>query len=260
MSSKPWYEHHKLLSIVSKRLYIQRLFALPNDHPLWIAIRTYSLSLSLSLGPALIPLLTSRKSKAVLLARIVKILRKELNVTGFAFAMTVAVGGGAFLDGLWRWVVDKEREPLSNEDLEGLLQRIKAYLCDMKVTPLQRAVIVNSVSSLLAILLMHSRRTSYTRKAEIPLTVSFSSPKGKKTSPTLDLTLMLFVRAMDSAAQDIFIRKANQQATPKGKQREGENDEEYLRNIRKRVAVMTDKLDAVGFWMASARYVINTVI
>lgn len=261
MSSKSCHDRYQMLSDISNRLHLHRVLSLPNDHPLWIAIRTYSLSLSLSLGPALIPLLTSRKSKAALFARVVRILKKELSVRGFAFAMTVAVGGGATLNHIWRWLEDEDRQQLANKDLEELLLRIKAYLRDTKATPFQRSILLNCVSSLLAILLMHSRRkTPYISKADIPLTVSLSPSKDKKTSATLDLTLMLVVRALDSVAQDIFIRRANQQVNLKGKQKEGEGDDENIRNIRQRVGVMTDKLDAIGFWVASSRFAYNYLL
>lgn len=258
MSSTPWHDRHQILSELEKRLHLHRVLSLPNDHPLWIAIRTYSLSLSLSLGPALVPLLTSRKSKTMLFARVLRILRKELSVRGFAFAMTVAVGGGATLNHLWCWLEDEDRQPSANKDIEELLLRIKAYLRDAKTSPFQRSILLNCVSSLLAILLMHSRqRTPYVPKADIPLTVALSPPKDKKTSATLDLTLMLVVRALDSVAQDIFIRKANQQVNLKGKQKEGEGDDENIRNVRQRVGIMTDKLDAIGFWVASSRFASN---
>ncbi|EPT04339.1 hypothetical protein FOMPIDRAFT_1040121 [Fomitopsis schrenkii] len=70
------------------------LHSIPDDDPLQIALRTYALSLALSLGPALVPFLTSPKARKDGMTRLGRILGRELRVTGFAFAMTAGVGGG----------------------------------------------------------------------------------------------------------------------------------------------------------------------
>lgn len=62
-------------------------------HPSQVAIRTYGLALSLSLGPSLVPfvlsLITRRKSSKTGLEALKKILRRELGCDGFAFAITI---------------------------------------------------------------------------------------------------------------------------------------------------------------------------
>src|SRR6267154_379769 len=85
----------------------------PDDpsHPTQVALRTYSLSLFLSLGPALLPvvlnLITSSSSLETHSGRFRRVLRRELSFTGFPFAITVAVGGGAALKRFWK-AVDKQ--------------------------------------------------------------------------------------------------------------------------------------------------------
>src|SRR5436189_3760143 len=72
------------------------------NHPSQVALRTYALALSLSLGPSLIPFLVSlvvpkfRGSKTSF-ASLKRVLRRELGHDGFAFSITFSVAGGAIL-------------------------------------------------------------------------------------------------------------------------------------------------------------------
>ncbi len=77
------------------------LHSLPDDHPLHIALRTYALSLSLSLGPSLLSPLLSRKARDGRLKALASVLQRELGISGFAFAMSVGVGGGSALKYFW---------------------------------------------------------------------------------------------------------------------------------------------------------------
>ncbi|CCL98957.1 uncharacterized protein FIBRA_00965 [Fibroporia radiculosa] len=179
----------------------------PRDHPLQISLRTYALSLSLSLGPALFPFLTSAKLRRNGVARLKKILRRELGMSGFAFAMTVAVGGGATLRRLWDLLDTKTADDTgwaSDTELTKIRDRLSS------LTSSHRTFIANVLSSLLAITLFHSRRSRVhpSHRVDIPLTLPLSdtaSPQLQRArirpSITLDLTLLLLVRAMDSLFQ-----------------------------------------------------------
>ena len=77
---------------------LRALASLPNEHPIPVILRTYSLALSLALGPAALSLVTSKKARAQgIFASVYRILSRELAVSGFPFAITVAIGGGAVL-------------------------------------------------------------------------------------------------------------------------------------------------------------------
>ena len=90
------------------RQYYDQFSSLENDDPRIIVARTYGLSLSLSLGPSLISLLARGPLNKKSYARISALLKKELGPSSFAFAMTVAVGGGTALEALWRWLLQLE--------------------------------------------------------------------------------------------------------------------------------------------------------
>lgn len=96
------------------------LLSLPDSHPLQVAIRTYTLALSLSLGPALLSFVSSRKTRLsdskTNLHALNKILRREFGLTGFSFAITVAVGGGAALQALWSRLEELDLDVLSKDD------------------------------------------------------------------------------------------------------------------------------------------------
>ncbi|TDL28440.1 integral membrane protein [Rickenella mellea] len=214
----------------------------PNDHPLHIALRTYVLALSLSLGPALVPFLKpqpSRKSSATLLA----ILSKELGPTGFAFAMTTAVGGGAALDYAWRHA---EHSVQDKSDPHKVLHlRLQKLLRFFNLQPSQRTFLSNAISSLFAIALLQSRR----RVSPILPITSQTKPEATGVSPTLDLTLLLFVRSIDTLVQRVLHHEFD--IRPSRMSNEGP-DELGRVNILK-VARLTTRIDAFVFWAASAR-------
>lgn len=221
------------------------LLSLPNDHPLQVTIRTYSLALSLSLGPALLSFAgaSSKARYGGVLLGLKTILKRELSITGFPFAITTAIGGGAALQALWSALEQDEADyaALLGDRLATRLRKLKAYLSSLK--PSRKTFIVNSLSSFLAIVLLQSRRRSaQTQKAHIPWTVPIA-PRSKwevgRTSATLDLTLLLFVRALDTIVRRAIFWVVGDEAEDAPKQR------------RK----ITTRLDAVMFWASSARCV-----
>ncbi|PAV22387.1 integral membrane [Pyrrhoderma noxium] len=110
----------------------------------------------------------------------------------------------------------------------------------------------NAFTATIAIILLQSRRRSLqTRKASIPLAVPITPPRNladKKTSTTLDLTLLLLVRALDSFVQGLFL-----QSNAQPKSNNWEEDRQKSKQLRQKAAILTDKLDAFIFWAASAR-------
>ena len=208
--------------------------SLPNDHPFHIIVRTYPLALSLSLGPAILSFATSPTAR---LKDLKQILRRELGVTGFPFAITVALGGGSALRTLWkRWELEQD-EPSNarrgKPNGAGFLARLK---------PWHKTFISNALASLVAISLLQSRsRSVKTRKVHIPWTVPISETrktKGGETSVTLDLTLLLLVRAFDALVQGFVFKRTGDET----------------KQARKRRLSITTKLDALAFWASSAGF------
>src|SRR6266404_5327276 len=222
----------RLLQQMSTRL---RDLNLPNDHPLQTAIRTYSLALSLSLGPVL---LASSKSNAIgLPSRLKSILLGELSLTSFPFAITVAIGGGSCLEFLWKrlerkWT--KAPRKSGGGDPSRFLARLK---------PWQKTFACNALASLTAITLLQTRRFSVqTRKVDfpipctVPIAQTHATERRGRSSATLDLTLLVLVRALDTLVQRIVFKRAGHEK----------------KQERKRRLSITTKLDALAFWASSA--------
>ncbi len=215
------------------------ILTLPNDHPLQIVIRTYPLALSLSLGPALLSFLASSRTRSSGLASGLKsILLRELGLTSFPFAITIAIGGGSGLQFLWKRLERKwTKAPRGNGEgnASGFLARLK---------PWQRTFVCNALASLTAITLLQARRRPVqTRKVDIsipctvPITQIRETERGR-FSAMLDLTLLVLVRAFDALAQRIVFKRAG--------------DEK--KQARKRRLSITTKLDALAFWASSAGF------
>ncbi|KAI0335265.1 hypothetical protein GY45DRAFT_1317194 [Cubamyces sp. BRFM 1775] len=206
------------------------LHTLPDDHPLQIALRTYSLALSLALGPALLPFVTSRRARAQGFGRVLQIVRRELGITAFASAITVGVAGGAAIRHIWeKWETDTSEK--GSERLPRTLQTVKVWLGSLKDS--HKAFLSNVISSTLAIALLHSRRT-HAKSAWIG-----------RPSPTLDLSLLFLVRAMDSLVQFALFKpaEASERHLP-------EPTKEEKRATRHK---WSSRLDALVFWACSAR-------
>jgi len=220
------------------------------NHPLQIALRTYSLCLSLSLGPVLLPaifaLAVHPKSFTARVSAIWRALSRELWPTGFASAITAAVGGGAALQRLWNFLERRHTH-----------RQAWVHYINSKLSLCQRAFLANVISSTLAVALL--RRTRLRRLGGV--------------SPTLDLNLVLLVRALDALVQAFLLRKgrgiAVQQApapsrngvasrpssvsfTPPDTRMIDTQSEDLAKEWQNKVAV---HLDAFVFWASSARFV-----
>lgn len=215
------------------------ILSLPNDHPLQIAVRTYPLALSLSLGPALLSFLASSRNRTIgLTSGLKSILLRELALTSFPFAITVAVGGGSGLRFLWerlerRWT--KTPRGSGKGNASGLLARLE---------PWQRTFTCNALASLTAITLLQARRRSVQiRKVDIPFPCAVSIAQTREIergrfSATLDLTLLVLVRAVDALVQRVVFKRVGHEK----------------KQARMRRLSITTKLDALTFWASSAGF------
>ncbi|KAH9950338.1 hypothetical protein B0H21DRAFT_530055 [Amylocystis lapponica] len=224
------------------------LHSFPNDHPLQIALRTYALSLSLSLGPSLVSFFVSAKARAGNAARLAYVLKRELGLTGFACAMAVGVGGGAALRRLWDMLPagdDVEDENALQKIRISVKESLQMWLRSFQGT--QRTFLSNALSSFLAISLLHSRtrdRLPVPRsKAHIvtPPVIEHAS----RPLLTLDLTLLLLVRALDSIVQTGIKRFVQTRDTVV--------DQQAKSKIERKMRWLRTNIDALIFWACSAR-------
>ncbi|KAK0233084.1 hypothetical protein IW262DRAFT_47070 [Armillaria fumosa] len=200
-------------------------------HPTQITLRTYALALSLSLGPALVPFLSallrstppSKYNKQSLSA----LLRQELGLGGFAFAITLAVGGGATVRHLWTSLDDPAK--------------------DKQAPSTQKTFISYALSSAIGILLLQKGR----RRPNVQ-----NAP-----SRTLDLTLLLFVRAVDALVQS-FVYKRSSRVRVRERPVDVEHHPGLLsqrllrekhQTTRSDIPGFTARIDALVFWACSAR-------
>ena len=254
--------------------------SLPADptHPVQVALRTYALSLSLSLGPALIPFVTAllspaakRKNSASFTA-LLRLLRCELRPDGFAFAITVAVAGGAGIrSAMERWTSTEkgsdERDPgtVDLNDPNGLgraLDTIKDGL--RQLSKEQQGFLSNVISSYMGVLLLQAGRN----RTESAKAAQRGTPwSSRHPSPTLDLTLLLIVRAVDSVVQAFVIQRSSSAASPTSSpshlhphQRtlqvplvQEKLEAERINRENKLRQQLTSSIDGFVFWACSAR-------
>lgn len=206
--------------------------------PLRVALRTYALSLSLSLFPAVLPVLTSPNARSP--ARLRDILRRELSPTGFAFAMTLAISGGRALDQLWNSIVPPHTDKVDST--------IKPR---WQIPASQRTFLANiSSSSIAIVLLTFHRRRQHIPTASIPLTIPAPPPRG---SPTLDLTLLLLVRALDARIQAFFRRATTRKLV-------NHKCQSQLAEEKQAIQQVVTNMDAFMFWLACSRFLASTAI
>jgi hypothetical protein len=205
--------------------------SLPNDHPLHVAIRTYPLALSLSLGPTLLSFTYSQRARS---DGLISILRRELSATAFPFAITVALAGGSALRALWQRLDRRKFEATYGSEPDAVPRH------QARLKPWQKTFICNALASLAAIsLLQRRRRSMQTRSTYIPMTIPISQThrtERGRMSATLDLTLLVLVRAFDALVQGLVFRRSG--------------DEK--KQERKRRLAIASKLDALVFWASSA--------
>ncbi|EIN13741.1 hypothetical protein PUNSTDRAFT_109923 [Punctularia strigosozonata HHB-11173 SS5] len=214
------------------------------DPALRAAARTYTLALTLSLGPALVPFIARRGT----VGKLLYVLKRELGPTGFAFSMTAAVSGGALLQRLLDRLAHPRDVTAGSDGGKGLnhlnLSRWIASLSSRR-----RAFICNMLSSLLTVILLQ-RGARYRRRIrkrqDIPFTPEIGDA-GKDVSPTLELTLLFFVRAIDVLVQSGL----RDWLAPKGSGPESKSRKRD--RLFKNPEQLTAHIDAFVFWACSAR-------
>ncbi|KAF9015167.1 hypothetical protein BDQ17DRAFT_1340598 [Cyathus striatus] len=235
--------------------------SLPEDtrDPAQIALRTYALSLSLSLGPSLVPFIigaaSGKQSPKVGWNALRRVLRREFGHDGFAFAITVIVGGGARLRSLWL-ALDHPNKTYSRDQTLGIVERLLGKLhATVKVTDKQKTFISYIITSLIGILLIQSGRRRAVllsdRTVRASSLTTYNASYVNRASPTLDLTLLLCVRALDAVAQSVIL-KLNPSSPEKGSTIITEGKEKEQRR-RSNAQLWTSRLDAFVFWACSAR-------
>ena len=261
--------------MASRNPWFHCISSLSDDptHPGQITLRTYALSLALSLGPSLIPLITDafyrRKSPRTDLSALRHVLRRELGYDGFAFAITLSVGGGAVLHHLWN--NQDTQNPISSEPLvfsvldsrlekgsrrtgirSMLAQTWKSMICTMKdrsgsieLTLEQRTFLAYAIASSVGVFLLQKGRNRAS---------GLKQGRSSSISPTMDLTLLLAVRALDSVFQSFIQRRAKSKncLTIKPIVAKDLLKQEYQKTSSEKLSM---KIDALLFWACSARFV-----
>lgn len=171
-----------------------------------VFIRAYALGYTAQVVPACVRVLLSalkhRQPVDTLVRQLARALVRGLRIRSLASAFGTAVGGARLLEVLF--------EPLC----ERLLASRDGYEGDSNESGKRRrrtraacTYLSASIASLLAIMLLQSKRPSARQTSEAiefvvtpysPLSaaaVDKSTPSVKRDSPTLDLTLLVFVRA-----------------------------------------------------------------
>ncbi|KAH9486928.1 hypothetical protein JR316_0000994 [Psilocybe cubensis] len=274
--------------------WLDRIPSLSDDptHPAQIALRTYALALSLSLGPSLVPFIVQALSpkKTVNGPALRRVLRRELGHDGLAFAFTLCVAGGAALkQSIQRFskLTDlhaKDASPASTgvhaiDAAARFLIRLKRWI--LALSPGEQSFLSYVLSSSVGILLIQAgrERTARLQLARRAAEATASGPSivstlahpalratANRTSPTLDLTLLLIVRAIDSLVQAFILQKPiprsvhhdtldrqhpSNAADPKLVQEKLEKERIKRENrIRQK---WTSQVDAFVFWACSAR-------
>ncbi|KXN90028.1 hypothetical protein AN958_05033 [Leucoagaricus sp. SymC.cos] len=274
--------------MTSKPSWLDRIPSPPDDptHPSQIALRTYALALALSLGPSLIPFVTAalsgKNSSRTNFSTFKSVIRRELGIDGFAFAITLSIGGGATLQHLWNnmdthtsahhphhhpdtsWDAEKRRESgcpgvengaaksIPYPTWESMFCIIKEQLKKLKLNAEQRTFIANVVASSAGVFLLQEGRERTSRMKRGHWT---------KTSPTLDLTLILVVRALDAVGQSCIRARSRGKKTTLHKHHSTVEPNLVKQLLEKeqrkhRIAFgerITMQVDALLFWACSAR-------
>lgn len=125
--------------------------------------------------------------------------------------------------------------------------RRRGHLWVSSVKDEHKTWIANILSSSLAIALLQRKRPSGT-PSSLPLTVPIAS--SGRASPTLDLTLLFLVRALDAIVHSTFFKhsKAGRNVVPSST---------FDLSEHLRLRALISRLDALAFWGACARSVIS---
>ncbi|KAG6851055.1 hypothetical protein H0H93_002947 [Arthromyces matolae] len=180
------------------------------------------------------PLFTGRPSRKTNTQAFLRVLQREFGLDGFALAMTVSIGGGAALRDLWN-VYDAPSRSSSKHSSDGRIN----------TSPACRTFIANLISSSIGIILLQAGRQRAYRLRQSGASLETSL----RTSHTLDLTLLLLVRAFDSLLQKFISRRA----LPKADGGASLPSDKSLPARGKAPSALASQIDAMVFWACSAR-------
>jgi hypothetical protein len=224
----------------------------PNN-PLHIALRAYALALSFSLGPSLLTLITTllrsskNQSPKHTVAALRRLLKKQLGPHGFAFSMTLATAGGASLSAIWNSLYplnlsDDDRGPGRVTSNLGLLPDFKRLF---PYSTTLRLFICNVIASTASIFLLQTG----------------SSSRQPRLSPTIDLTILLAVRALDALIQSCIFKhhpleslRISSEPIATHDDIEKRLEREKIHGDTERFRKLRNRIDGVIFWACSARY------
>ncbi|KAJ7225508.1 hypothetical protein GGX14DRAFT_639276 [Mycena pura] len=216
------------------------------SHPVQVTIRTYCLALCLSLGPSLVPFLTSRSySKKTSLKRV---LARELDFRGFAFSVTLAVGGGSFIRRLWH-ALDSLDADTSGSGAWTAALPLKTWisLLRLRLSSVQKTFLSNVISSTAGLLLLQAGR----RRSKLRASLVNKEPSASRT---LDLTLLLLVRALDAGVQSFVAQRSGSR-----RESDAEHPGKTSQTDMQRIAAsahreaLRKQIDSFLFWACSAR-------
>ncbi|KIY68823.1 hypothetical protein CYLTODRAFT_421272 [Cylindrobasidium torrendii FP15055 ss-10] len=227
----------------------------PEDttHPVQVVLRTYGIALSLSLIPGITPVLAaavlSKKSSRQHLQLLRQILKRELGLGGFAFAITVGIGGGATLKAVWDAINDHTPEGDKENSKDRLIRRVKQLLDIPGLSDAQRTFASYCATTSIAIALLQAGRHRLNLQGR------------PKPSRTLDLTLLFFVRAVDAFVQYVVLRRIasvrRDPNLPEVAPRDGIRQRlmQYKLDVQQQASkeVLTTRIDGLVFWACSAR-------
>ena len=149
-------------------------------------------------------------------------------------SFTVALAGGSALRTLWQRFDQRKLETAYRSEPDVVPRR------QDRLKPWQKTFICNALASFAAIsLLQRRRRSMHTRSTYIPMTIPISRTQNAergRMSATLDLTLLVLVRAVDALVQGLVFRRTG---------------DEKKQERKRRLAIIS-KLDALAFWASSA--------
>jgi len=178
--SKRWDKNETIKWIASEGLP-----HLPASHPLRVTVRASAMAFSLAVIPSIIPLITSRKARKGF--KLSELLRREFGPNGFPFGLVVAFAGSSWLE--WAW--NKSDISTSDEASKDSVPRSRSKW---------RTAICAFVASLWAVHRLQKHPKPRGPIAEIPLMLPVNR-RSSETSPSLDLTIIFAVRALDALFQ-----------------------------------------------------------
>lgn len=160
---------------------------LPASHPARVTVRASSLAFSLAIVPSLVPLLTSSHARKRFSLK--ELLKREFGPNGFPFALVVVFGGSAWLEWAWKRV-ERKYFNKSEDEKDSVAAKRRTAICTL-------------LASLWAIKRLQKHPKPTGAIANIPLMLPVDGPSSK-TSPSLDLTIIFCVRALDALFQRVI--------------------------------------------------------